>query len=155
LEGDLAALESAIQQVPECRLVVIDPITAYLGNIDSHNASEVRGLLRPLVDLAARNRVAVVGITHLTKSFGAALYRILGSIAFAAVARVCWYVRRDPRRQEYPLRRLMIPMKNNLAVDMTGMAYTLQTAINGSAAVVWEPAPLTEWPGEENSRGGA
>ncbi len=37
-------------QFPDTRLVVIDPISAYTGNVDSHKNSDVRGLLAPLRD---------------------------------------------------------------------------------------------------------
>ncbi len=34
--ADLEMLEQAIQAVPNCKLVVIDPISAYMGATDSH-----------------------------------------------------------------------------------------------------------------------
>ncbi len=51
LEHDLPVLESAIEQCPGCRLVVLDPVSAYLGETDSHRNAEVRGLLAPLATL--------------------------------------------------------------------------------------------------------
>src|SRR6185369_2936495 len=63
LAGDLPGLERLIRRVPDCRLLVIDPITAYLGDTDSHNNAEVRGLLAPLSELAARHKIAVVAVT--------------------------------------------------------------------------------------------
>ena len=45
LDRDVPAIEEAVEATPDCRLVVIDPITAYCGRIDSHKAAEVR---RPL-----------------------------------------------------------------------------------------------------------
>ena len=62
LDKDLANLEGALRQMPGCRLVVIDPISSYMGDANSHNNAEVRGLLAPLSDLAARHRVAVLCI---------------------------------------------------------------------------------------------
>ena len=47
LETDLPALEAAILAVAGCRLVIIDPITAYLGGTDSHKNGEIRGLIAP------------------------------------------------------------------------------------------------------------
>jgi hypothetical protein len=52
-------LETAIDQYPDARLVIIDPVSAYCGKTDSHKNSEVRGLLAPLADLAGRRRIAV------------------------------------------------------------------------------------------------
>ena len=48
LEKDVPALEAAIQQTADCRLVVVDPVTAYLGKTDSHKNADIRGLLAPL-----------------------------------------------------------------------------------------------------------
>jgi predicted ATP-dependent serine protease len=48
LECDLPRLAEVIETHPNTRLVVVDPISAYTGKIDSHNNSEVRGMLAPL-----------------------------------------------------------------------------------------------------------
>ncbi|HTH17370.1 MAG TPA: AAA family ATPase, partial [Magnetospirillum sp.] len=96
LATDLPALEAAILAVPDCRLVVIDPITAYLGDTDSHKNAEIRGLIAPLAALAAKHGVAIVCVTHLNKSgSGPAIYRSIGSIAFVAAARAAWAVIKD------------------------------------------------------------
>ena len=140
LATDLPALESAIEQVGDCRLVVIDPITAYLGATDSHKNAELRGLLHPLADLARRHRVAVVAVTHLRKAGGPAMYRAMGSLAFVAAARAVWAVTKD---KDNPRRRLVLPVKNNLAADVMGMAYTIEAIGPCDAPVVaWEPDPV-------------
>lgn len=138
LGRDLPALEAAIRKVDDCRLVVIDPITAYLGRTDSHVNAEVRGLLGPLADLAARHRVAVVAVTHLNKSGnGPAIYRAMGSLAFAAAARAVWSVSRD---KGDPDRRLFLPVKNNIAPDAGGLGYRIKPGREGGCPVVeWEP----------------
>jgi hypothetical protein len=73
LETDCAALEVALRKHPDVRLIVIDPISAYLGGVDSHSNAEVRGVLARLATLAAQHGVAVLCITHLRKSAGAAV----------------------------------------------------------------------------------
>jgi RecA-family ATPase len=92
LAVDGPALEAAIDTVPNCRLVVVDPISAYLGGVDSHSNSDVRGMLAQLAELAARRRVAVVAVTHLRKGDGPAMYRAMGSLAFVAAARAAWAI---------------------------------------------------------------
>jgi hypothetical protein len=136
----MPALEEAIRAVRDCRLVVIDPITAYLGRTDSHNNAEVRALLAPLTALAAEHDVAVVAVTHLNKSQGGpAIYRAMGSLAFAAAARTVWVIVKDKGNFQ---RRLFLPIKNNLGGDTNGLAYSIVPS--GSAAVVaWEPNPVT------------
>lgn len=140
LATDLVALEAAIQATHGCRLVIIDPITAYLGATDSHKNAEIRGLLAPLAALAAKYHVAIVLVTHLNKSGnGPAVYRTIGSIAFAAAARAVWGVVKDKDNER---RRLMLPVKNNLAADALGLAYSIEPyGINGGPVVAWESKP--------------
>jgi hypothetical protein len=133
---DLPALEQAIRAVEGCRLVIIDPLTAYLGAVDSHKNAEIRGLLAPLADLAARHRIAVVGVTHLNKATGGpALYRTSGSLAFVAAARAAWLVTKD---RDDPHRRLMLPAKNNLSGGADGLAFR----IGGGPRVEWVDGPV-------------
>ncbi|MCB9845306.1 MAG: AAA family ATPase [Phycisphaeraceae bacterium] len=133
LSRDLPALDAAVESVGDCRLVVIDPVTAYLGGVDSHKNAEIRGLLAPLGELAMRHRVAVVAVTHLNKAGGGpAIYRAMGSLAFAAAARAAWAVSKD---RADPMRRLLLPIKNNLAPDAGGLAYRIDGA---GPAVAWE-----------------
>ena len=103
----------------ETRIIIVDPITAYITGGDSHVTSEVRGLLAPLAELAARRGVAILGVSHLNKGSGAAMYRTTGSLAWVAAARAVWAVGRD---QENPERIIMLPVKMNLTKDRTGFA---------------------------------
>jgi len=58
LSRDIAQLEKALAQVPDTQAIIIDPLSAYMGKIDSHRATDVRfGVLAPLQDLAQRARV--------------------------------------------------------------------------------------------------
>ena len=128
----LPALEQAIAETPETRLVIIDPITAYLGKTDSHKNAEVRAALAPLAALAGQHRVAVVGVSHLSKNQGTkAIYRTMGSLAFTAAARAVWVVSKD---RDNPNRRLLTPAKANLSVDPGGLAFSI---IDG--VVTFEP----------------
>lgn len=141
LSRDLLALETAIRSVNGCRLVVIDPVTAYLGGVDSHKNAEIRGLLAPLGAIAERHRAAVVAVTHLNKaSGGPAIYRAMGSLAFAAAARAAWAVSKD---KDDPRRRLLLPIKNNIAPDTGGLAYRIEPlGVDGCPAVAWEHEPI-------------
>jgi len=140
LGRDLAALEAAIQGVPGCRLVIIDPISAYLGDTDSHKNAAVRAVLAPLADLARQLNVAIVAVTHLRKGEGAAMYRTMGSLAFIAAARAAFALARDPD-DPTGRRRLLIPIKNNIGNDKTGMAFRLSE----SPASDPDRVPRVEW----------
>jgi putative DNA primase/helicase len=145
LKADIRRLEEALAEIGDVALVVIDPISAYLGNGDSHNNAEVRALLAPLSDMASRQNVAVVLVSHLNKggAGGEALMRVTGSLAFVAAARAAFIVAKDPDDEN---RRLFIPAKNNIAKDVGGLAfriegYNLDSGIETSR-VMWETAPV-------------
>jgi len=135
LESDIDALDDAIKQVPDVRLIVIDPVSAYLGGADSHNNAEVRGLLAPLAELAARTGVAILAVTHLRKSGGAAIYRAMGSLAFAAAARAVWGIAEDA---DDPEKRIMVRVKGNLSHDPGGLGYRIEVT-SGIPLIAWEP----------------
>lgn len=140
LADDLPALEAAIGQTPDCRMVVVDPLSAYMIGIDSHRNSDVRSLLAPLAALAARTGVAVLGVTHIRKSDGPAIHRAIGSIAFVAAARAAWAFGVD---RDDPDRRIMAYVKNNLSRDVGGLAYRIDETPDGAPVVVWEPGTVS------------
>jgi hypothetical protein len=148
LKHDLDALARAIEEIGDVSAVVLDPITAYLGDTDSHRNAEVRALLAPLSELAAKSEAAVIGVSHLNKTAGTdALLRVMGSLAFVAAARTAHLIADDP---EVRGRRLFLPLKNNLAADIGGLAFRIEaTSIetpNGpieTSRVMWEQAPVT------------
>ena len=139
LETDVATLEATLRAHPEVRLIVIDPISAYLGGVDSHSNAEVRGLLTPLAALAAQFGVAVLCVTHLRKSAGAAIYRAISSIAFAAAARAVWAVASDPEDGD---RRLVLAVKQNLSANMGGLAFRIETQ-SGVPCLAWESGAVS------------
>jgi archaellum biogenesis ATPase FlaH len=138
LEGDIPVLEDAVNRTG-ARVVVIDPISAYAGSVDTNANAEVRGLLAPLATLAARHEVAVIAITHLRKSGGAAIYRAMASLAFAAAARAVWGVVADPDKEA---RRLFLQVKQNLAPNTDGLAYEIGAPEGAAPRVVWESEPV-------------
>jgi len=138
LQRDLPALRKAVQSQQDTKLVIIDPLSAYLGGkIDSHKDADVRSVLLPLVELAEQCGVAIIGIMHLNKNTGGkAIYRGLGSIAFTAAARTVWLVTED---QDDPKRRLFMCAKKNILIEPTGLAFSI---IDGKG-VVFENEPVT------------
>ena len=135
LAKHLEELARCASQLPDLRLIVIDPVTAFMSGIDSHKNADVREALAPLSELAERTGAAVLAVSHLNKGSGQAIYRTTGSLAFTAASRSVWCVAKDPQNRD---RRLFLPMKNNLGNDKTGLAYS----INGFSYppfVDWEP----------------
>jgi archaellum biogenesis ATPase FlaH len=141
LAEDLAKLSALMDEIGDVRLVVIDPVSAYLGETDSHKNAEVRGMLAPLTTLAGNHDAAIILVSHLTKSQSAnALMRVQGSIAFAALCRAVWGVTADKENRQ---RRLFMPLKNNLGQDKTGLAYSIESAILDIPDEAGEPIPTS------------
>jgi putative DNA primase/helicase len=155
LREDIARLATAIEEIGNVTLIVIDPITAYLGDeVDSHNMADVRAVLHPLAEMAAKHMVAVLAITHLRKNTdGDAVLLVTGSLAFVAASRATFFVMRD---QDNKNRRLFLTAKNNLAIDTTGLAYAIEsfTLPQGIATsrVVWESATIARTADDELAR---
>jgi RecA-family ATPase len=135
---DVNALEQALQQRPNCRLVVIDPIGSFLGGkIDAHRDNEVREILAPIARLAERYEAAVVIVAHTRKGAATSADDLaLGSRAFTGVARGVWHLMRDPQDK---LRRLLLAGKSNLAAEQPGLAFTLD---GEPARVCYERDPV-------------
>jgi hypothetical protein len=138
LNRDLARLRDLVEAMPDCRLIVIDPINAYLGNSNS----DVQSLLLALTTIARERNVAVLIVGQLRKKDGAAIYRTLGSVSFIAAARASWAICPDPFEKR---KRLLLPVKNNLAPNVTGLSYTIEDGPDGRAPTIhWSPEPVTQ-----------
>src|SRR5262249_31793181 len=66
---DLAALRQKVIEIGGVLMVIIDPVTAYLGigKVDSFRATDVRAVLGLLKEFAETLRVSVLGIMHFNK----------------------------------------------------------------------------------------
>jgi hypothetical protein len=137
-----------IREVGDVALVIIDPVSSYLGKTDGHKNAEVRGVLEPLSDMAERMRVAVLSITHFNKT-GAnttmkALHRFIGSIAFTGAPRTAFAVIEDAEQKG---RGLFLHAKNNLAAPPQGLAFRLEQTIVGdgivASRIAWETEPVS------------
>ena len=118
LVSDLEALRRKIIEIDDVRLVLIDPISAYLGvgKVDSFRGTDVRAVLTPLTTLAVDTKVAVIGVMHFNKKTDVtnALLRISDSLAFGAVARHVYGVIDDAENK----RMLLVRAKNNVAAKI-------------------------------------
>jgi len=124
LRQDIQRLEDALDRIEGVKLVVIDPVTAYMDGADTHNTGDVRATLAPLQDIAMQRRVAVVAVSHLNKSGGngRSVNAVTGSVAFVAASRAAFLVERD---SDEPERRLLLEIKNNLS-QAPGIAFCIR-----------------------------
>lgn len=140
LESDLPTLEAAVAET-HATLVIIDPLSAYLGSKDSYKDAEIRGILSPLAQLAERLSIALLGVLHLTKDQQRRLLmRAQGSIAFVAQARTVLAVGEDA---DVAGRRLFVGVKNNLGQTAATLAFRIS-----DEGFTWETAPIEGNPEE-------
>jgi len=110
---DMPKLEAAIQQYRP-RLVVIDPIQAYLGKINMNQANEVQPLMAALAKVAETYGCAIVCVRHPAKpgqGIGKVIHRGIGSIAFMGGVRTGIFVEQHPLDKD---RVLLCQSKNNI-----------------------------------------
>jgi putative DNA primase/helicase len=130
LDRDLPGLEAGLQQYPNTRLLIIDPISNYLGGKNMIAEQEMRRILVPLKDMAARLGIAIIIVMHLNKKVDLdAINRVGGAMAFIGVARCSWLFVRDVTEDGMKLDTFsMIRLKNNLAkASAGGHAYHIDT----------------------------
>ena len=133
---DVDAIAEAVRAV-EARLVVVDPVMAYMTG-DTHKDNETRQVLSRLARLAQEAGVAIPAVRHLNKMGGGnPLYRGGGSIGFIASARAGLLVAPDPD-DETGRRRILAATKSNLAELPPALAYHLEPGPSGVVRVVWE-----------------
>ena len=118
-------IEKAIRQ-NSVRLMIMDPIQAYLGaNVDMNRANEIRPLFRHLSTIAERTGCAIVLIGHLNKSSGSQSdYRSLGSIDIAAAVRSILFVEKVEKEKEQDI-RVVYQQKDSLAKKENPVAFSL------------------------------
>lgn len=150
LDRDTAALEKFLDQHPAIRLVVIDPLSNYLGAVKMTDEQRVRDLLTPLKDLADRKKVAVVCVMHLNKKVELdAIHRTGGAVAFVGVARMVWLCAPKPTEDgELSDESVMVKVKGNIVQrKLKGLSYTTKVRY---PVIEDEPTavPYVEWIGE-------
>lgn len=120
---DIPKLEELLKKNRDIKLILIDPLSAYLSGVDTHRDSDTRGVMAPLSKLAEKYRVTIVAVLHLNKNTAMqSLYRVSGSMAFLAQARASWIVAYDKNVEG---RRLFMPLKCNLAINPTALAFKI------------------------------
>jgi putative DNA primase/helicase len=130
LKTDVDLLEAKAKEIRDVRLIVVDPISAYMGGSDGNGNVETREVLEPLAEMANRLHIAVVAVTHLNKGGGGGnqttLNRFSGSIAFIAAARAAFAVLEDPENDE---RRFLLQAKNNLGKKCKGLVFRMEQRV--------------------------
>jgi putative DNA primase/helicase len=122
---DMGQLQTQATTIGEVRLLVVDPVVSAVAG-DSHKNTEVRRALQPLVDLGAALGAAVLGISHFSKGSAGRdpTERVVGSLAFGAVARVVMAAAKLKNADGHD-RRVLVRSKSNIGPDEGGFEYGL------------------------------
>lgn len=119
----------------------VDPITSYLGRIDSNQGSQVRSVLDPIKEVLEEFRTALLSLNHLNKDEKqSAINRVLGSLSFVGAPRMVAIYLNDPA-QDYKLgHRWLLPLKANLLAPGERAGYSMHI-------VGKDGEPFMEWTG--------
>jgi RecA-family ATPase len=121
LDSDCQRLEKQITEIGDVALIVIDPITNYLGSKKMNMEEEIRGgILMPLSLVAKTHDVAIVTVGHLNKRGNEAgvLQRLMGCAAFVGVARDVFIFGPDPEEDDDKYAHTMSEMRNKSAPQL-------------------------------------
>jgi hypothetical protein len=125
---DVARLEETIDAIGDVALVIIDPITAYMGvgQVSLNSQSDVRGFLKPISDMSSRCNVAVVAVAHLNKntSGSSAQNAISGSGAQVAASRSAMIVIPD---KDDKGTKIFASAKITNTKPVQSLSYTIET----------------------------
>jgi hypothetical protein len=98
LSENLGMLLEKARELPDLALIIIDPVTNYLGpNVKMNSEEDVRRVLMPLSVAAKDLGASIVTVGHLNKRLeGSPQARVMGAAAFYGVARFVYMVGADP-----------------------------------------------------------
>jgi hypothetical protein len=153
LVTDLPVLRQKAIEIGDVKMIVIDPIAAYLGigKVDSFRATDVRAVLGPLKEFAEELRLFILGVMHFNKKMDVTnlLLRVSDSLAYTAAARHVYGIVNDKDNH----RKLFVKGKNNIAPqEQQTLAFGFNTREVGTDKrtgnpinrpyIVWEDEPV-------------
>ena len=147
-------LEEAMTEHP-IQLVILDPLTLFIGDNDRKSYSKVYAAMLPLIEFAARHEVAVIGNTHLNKGKDmTAMQRIMDSTGLVAAPRFLWMAAQD--KDGYSM---LWVEKSNLGPKPPGLHFEIEPVEVSLPPTKKRPQETFEttrvkWLGEADRQGG-
>lgn len=158
-------LKGIIKKYPDVSLILLDPITAFLG-VDECKDKENRPVLESVKEALEGSQTVLIGTIHSNKmTAGSAGDKMKGGSSMLGVPRVAWVVGRDPDDKS---KRYMALIKGNGLKKETGLTFTIENKVLDektgleAGCVVWDDQPLdadandmlvaTRESGRENNR---
>ncbi len=125
LESDLCVIREKINSNPAIKLLVIDPLSKYLGSRNLMKEQEVRAVLMPVVTMAQDLSIAVVVIMHHSKTEGrSAMHKAIGAVGAVGCLRMAWSF---VKSQDDENVREMLQSKKNLG-KFPGLRFATESA---------------------------
>ncbi len=130
---DMSDFEAIITQ-SNAKLVVIDPLHAFIGNIDMNRVNIIRPILQGIACLAKKCQCSIVVIEHLSKRMQTENVNngTLGSVDIASASRSMLRVVSDNPTED-PNRRVMVHTKSNYAA----LGKSVVFEIHEGGGVIW------------------
>ncbi|HEX6501646.1 MAG TPA: AAA family ATPase [Terriglobales bacterium] len=148
LDKDCELLRQALLSRPNTKIVLIDPITTYLGSAKWTDEQQIRKCLYPLQQMAEELDVAVLLITHLNRTAGLAAKQKTMVAGLDKLCRAVWGFADDKAkgRGHYAT----VSIKKNVGHPAAGLTYQLEEVVVGVSSDQRITAPRVKWTGETN-----
>jgi putative DNA primase/helicase len=124
-------VETALALPGGVSLLILDPVVAAIpATKNSHNNTEIRSGLQPVVCFAEEANAAVIGITHFTKGTAGKdpIERVTGSRAFGALPRIVMATAKNNDHADEEPPRIMVLAKSNIGPSGGGFGYDIDAA---------------------------
>jgi RecA-family ATPase len=116
----------ALQKNPDITLLCLDPITSFLGDVDTNKDKDVRPVMEKITKLCIKSGITVVSLIHSNKRSDVdSIGKVSGAGSLAAVVRAVWGFSRDT---EDKTKFHMAHVKGNLSKDKNGLVYGITEA---------------------------
>lgn len=148
LSTDLHLLIEQAKEIPNLMVILIDPITAYLGkNVKMNEEQSVRDVLTPLSMFAEQQGLVVITIGHLNKNESKdPLMRMMGAAAFTGVARIVYSVGPDQEAtgNDAKYRHILAPVRGATKGSLKYHTEMVEQEYDGEKSevvkIVWDGA---------------
>jgi putative DNA primase/helicase len=136
LRRDADSLARLIDELGDVKLVMVDPLGAFISGMSGNNGIEAREFMDPIRRLSMEKKVATVLFIHPSKDRDRPVIdRGSGSSAFAEMLRMYWYYSTDPKNRN---RRVLSWIKGNV----TGQIKTAAAVSLRQDSLYWSVKPI-------------
>lgn len=170
LDRDLSLLQEKLAQHPNVKLVVVDPVTSYVGEVDPGKPKEVRPFIDKLKAFAKAANVSILLVMHFSKNPDvAAIHKTSGAATWTDQPRAVWMFdkKKDEADSTFPRTHVMVAGKLNkkasdqkrtLEFTFGGVPVLIEDKLEEVGVVQWgQETDLTmeqQFKGEEKQKPG-